>query len=182
MGNEVKGVWFVTARRFVLERHGPKSWEQIVERVPEEYRDALWDPLASEWFPESVLQGALRGMDEVLAESNEAEFASVVEECTRLAIHSFFRVLLRLSTPGFVLRQVPTMWKHIRRGPGRVRIESRDEDVVVRYSDFPYFDDRRYRVLTTASLRSLVRLTTKRQPEIDIVEAARDRLSVSVRA
>ena len=103
-----------------------------------------------------------------------------MEGCTEIGVSRFFRVLLRLSTPGFVLRQVPTMWRHIRRGRGEVRVREEDGAFVLEYSDFPWFADPLYEHLTVGSVRALVRIATGKAPTIR-AEGLGDRLTLWVR-
>ncbi len=180
MRSEIKGVWLVTAKRFVLASHGQEALDAIASHLAPESRGAVLEPVTSAWYPEEVLQGALAGIHREVAKQSDEVYLRMMRECTELGVSRFFRVLLRLSTPGFVLAQVPSMWAHIRRGAGKVTVESTPDGTLVRYREFPYFDDPRYRLLTQGSLQGLMKLTTRQQPRVRLGEFGSDWLDVHV--
>ncbi len=182
MPSEVKGVWFVTARSYIERQFGSDTLDRIVDSIPREYRGAIEEPLASTWYPEEALQQALSAMHVELANADDKRFVEIVEESTREGVTRFFRVLLRVSTPGFVLRRVPTMWKQIRRGAGKVEVTVTDGDIVIEYTEFPYFEDKLYRLLTLGSLRGLVELATHRGADIQILDHGPSHCTVVVSA
>ncbi len=178
--NEVKGVWFATAKRYVADRHGPDVLEMIAAGMGEQHREAILDPLASEWYPEETLQQGMASMSRVLAQGDPERFSEVLATCTDLGINHFFRALIRIGSPAIVLRKVPTMWNLIRRGAAVVTAEASEERATVRYERFPYFQDSNYRILTVASLRTLVRICAGHEPRVDITAYERDALSVAI--
>jgi hypothetical protein len=178
--SEVKGVWLVTARSWVLREHDAVTLERIASYMDRDFRSAILEPLPSQWYPEQVLVQALRALREVVAHGSNDEFRSVMESCTELGVSTFFRVLLRVSTPRFVLRQVPTMWRQIRRGRGHVVVENRPTSTVVAYSDFPWFGNVDYRLLTLGSLTAVLRVCTREPPRIRIADHGGDWLDVVV--
>lgn len=179
--SEVKGVWFVTARAYLVEHHGESVADEVAQRMSPAHRAALATPLASEWYPELALAEALAAMREVVARGRAAEFARLLDACTTLGIGRFFRVMLGLTSTTFVLRQVPTMWGQIRRGAGQVSVEQSDDSTLVRYAEFPWFKEDDYIVLTLESLRALTRVAARREPHVSLVERRRDALTVEIR-
>jgi hypothetical protein len=178
----VKGVWFTTARRYVLERHGEDILARVAEEMPDAMRDALTAPLASHWYPEEALQHGMRAIHHVVADGDSDRFVAIMQACTELGVSHFFRALIRLGTPAMVLRKVPAMWKLIRRGPAATIVVDADAArAVVSYADFPYFDDPNYRSLTVGSLRAVTWICARRMPRVEIVRHSRDALSVIVR-
>lgn len=178
--HEIKGVWLVTAKSWVLSRRGPGALQAIAEHLPSESRHAILEPLPSEWYPEAVLQQALAGMRAELAGGSDAQFLRLMRECTELGVSKFFRVLLRLSTPRFVLAKVPSMWSHIRRGPGHVSVEASAAGTTLHYRQFPYFADANYRLLTQGSLEGLMHLSTRQRPRVHLAAHGDDWLDVHV--
>lgn len=177
--NEVKGSWFVSARRSIASEK-PESLPELLRHIDAPYREALSDPLASHWYPEEALQQLFAAMHRVLAEGDRDEFIRWMERTTEMGIRHFFRFLVRLSTPSFVVRQIPNMWKQIRRGPGKVAVDVGEGIATVRYSEFPYFTDPLYRAFTKASLRALMRVCTSREVEVRIEDQGPDWLTVSI--
>lgn len=175
--SEVKGAWFVSAQAY-LGAEGVLP--AVLAAVPVAHRPALVDPTPSAWYPEAALQATLGAMRKVHATTPTA-FVDAIDACTVIGTSRFFRALLALSTPAFVLRRVPTMWGKIRRGAGEVSVETADGTAIVRYRAFPYFADENYRLLTVGSLRAVVRTTTARTPSVEIVHATDLELDVRVR-
>lgn len=178
--NEVSGVWFTTARAYCLERFGAGALESVVQATPLEHREPLIRPANHRWYPEEAMQSSVAAMSRILAEGDQSRFMRIIEGCTEEGVHQVFRVFLRLSTPAFVARQVPTMWKQIRRGSGVVSVEAFPGSARIHYRDFPFFDDVHYRWLTEASLRALVRLCTRREPSVQVVSHSQRTLVVDV--
>src|SRR5512139_866770 len=113
--SEVKGSWFVTARTYLVSEGSDELVQRVAKFLPDHQRHSLLEPLPSGWYPEESLQNALMGMRTELARGSPERFLDIMRQCTELGISRFFRVLLRLGSTEFVLRQVPTMWKQIRR-------------------------------------------------------------------
>lgn len=175
--SEVKGAWFVSAQAY-LGAEG--ALPAVLAAVPPTHRGALADPVPSAWYPEASLKATLDAMRRVHAPA-PAAFVDAIDACTVIGTSRFFRALLALSTPGFVLRRVPTMWSKIRRGAGTVEVETDEGTATLRYRAFPYFADENYRLLTVGSLRAVVRTTTGRTPSVEIVQATDLDLDVRVR-
>ncbi len=178
--SEVKGLWFVVGRRYVLDHYGQEMLDSCVARLGERNGEALSAPIASQWYPEETLQQTLAVLDVVVAQGDQDTFSRILVECSLLAVNIFFRALLRLVPPPTMLRKIPTMWTLIRRGTGRVVVEADEIHAVVRYSEFPYFDDVHYRLLTLAAVRSLMVLCGARQARVDIAAYSPDTLTLDV--
>ena len=118
MRSEIKGIWFVTARRLLLEKH-PRDLESVVFAMPREHRSAMAEPLASRWYPEEALQAALGAVHRLVARGDKDAMIDLLEDCTVIGINTFFRIALRLTSTSFALRLVPASWDHLRRGPAR---------------------------------------------------------------
>lgn len=178
--SEVKGLWFTVARRHVLENYGQEALDALLANMGPEHGAILASALPSEWYAEETLRRMLVGCYDVLARGNPDEFVHVTEEASLLAIHHFFRALLRLVPPGVMLRKIPTMWNIMRRGPGRVAVETGATGGVVRYSRFPYFDDALYRLMTKGAIRALMRLCGT-NAVVELGAHTSDSLNVEVR-
>jgi hypothetical protein len=177
--SEVKGLWFVVGRRYVLEHYGQPTLDACVARLGG-HGHVLAEPIASEWYAEEALQQTLAVLDVVVAGGDQDAFVQILLECSLLAVNHFFRALLRLVPPATMLRKIPTMWTLIRRGSGRVVVDADETRSVIRYSEFPYFDDVHYRLLTLAAVRSLMVLCGARHARVDLAEYSPDTLTVHV--
>lgn len=178
--SEVKGLWFTVPKRYILENHGADALAMVITHMGERHGAIFDSALSSEWYEEETLRRLLAACHEVLARNHDDEYVHVVEETSLVAIHHFFRALLRLVPPAAMLRKIPTMWNIMRRGPGRVEVETSDQGGVVHYSSFPYFDDVLYRLMTKGAIRALMRLCGT-PAEVVLGEHTRDSLNVEVR-
>lgn len=179
--HEVKGVWFVTARNEVEASFGAEALEVLVASVPAKFRPAIAEPLPSGWYPEEALQACLRSLRLDLAGGQALRFGELLERCTERGMGTFFSALVRAATPRFIVGQIPTMWNRIRRGPGFAEVEHGDGESLVRYRAFPYFDDPVYEQLTVCSVRALVRLCTRVEPDVSVERVTADALDLRVR-
>jgi hypothetical protein len=73
------------------------------------------------------------------------------------------------------------MWNHIRRGQGQVAVEADEAGGVLRFTEFPYFRDPHYRLLTVGVVRALVTVCGRPRPVIDATDFDWDRLTVKVK-
>lgn len=179
--SEVKGVWFVSARAYLVQRFGDEGVRRVAEGMPTaRYRGALVDPLPSSWYPEDALSEALDSMLVGAASGDELRFLGMMRDCTDIGINRFFKAVARLTSPAFMLRRVPTMWSHIRRGAGQVEVHVREPAVVIEYSQFPYFARRTYQLMTEGSLSALMRVCTGHLPEIRVTDVGTSHLTVEI--
>lgn len=177
--SEVKGVWFTSARSFVLRERGPGIVEAVARGLPRDQRDAVLSPDARRWYPEATLAAALGALRKEVA-PDDASYAALLEGATSEGVGNVARALLRVSSASFVLKQIPTLWRAVRRGAGDVRVEVGTGRALIAYSAFPWFADDNYCVLTEASVRSLVRLVTRKPASVKIVERREDALRLEV--
>jgi hypothetical protein len=170
MPSEVKGLWFVVARRYIVDHHGPELLARMADHMSAPSRASLMEPLRSEWYPEACLQESLAAFYELVAQRDDKRMLAAMEDCTLQGINRFFELLLRLTAPVFVMKKTEVLWRYVRRGQGALHVEADDTRAICRYVDFPYFDDVNYRLLALGTLRplaSLARGTTARASVID---------------
>lgn len=156
MGNEVKGVWFVSARRYLAETGQEDVARRMIERLDEPHRATFASPAPSDWYPEATLAETLRMLREETGAARDERFVALMQAITHVGINRFFRLVLSVSSADFVLRKIPVMWGHIRRGAGKVSVETGDRGATIRYSEFPWFDEPTYRLMTEGSIRALL--------------------------
>jgi hypothetical protein len=115
-----------------------------------------------------------------LTDGSDAAFVRVMEEVTLDGVGRFFRLVLALASPSFVVRKVPVLWTRMRRGAGRVDVQVEPTHVRLLYRDFPYFDDELYRLMTVGTLRGVARAAGAKAPTVEIVRWSADSLDVDV--
>ena len=153
--HEVKGLFFVVARKYLLARYGVEAIAAMAEAMGTEHRGVLLEPLHSSWYPEEALQRSLEAFHSRVAGGDDAVFLAALEACALDGVNRFFQILLGLTSPAFVLRKCPVIWRFVRRGPGSVHVEADETRALVTYRDFPYFEDRNYRLMMEATLRGV---------------------------
>lgn len=179
--SEVKGIWFVSMRAWLDQHASDAQRKELVASLSPPYRASFAEPLVSEWYPEAMLEEALHATYEVVAVRDRARFLSIMEECTEIGVNRFFRLLLRMSSLSFVTKLVPTMWKQIRRCRGGVTVEIEGDRARLAYGDFPRFGDPLYELMTVGSLRALLRISTGREPVVEVDARNAEGLVVSIR-
>ena len=177
---QVKGVWFVTARRHVLETQGASALHAIVRAMKEEGRNVLLEPLASEWYPEEVLADSLQAVFLVHAQRDARVFYQFIEDCTVLGVNSFFRVLLRISSPAYLLRQMPAISLVYRRNDWTCNVDADEERATLTWRSCPYVGERVYRLYSAAMMSKCVELCTNKRPTVEIAGHGADWLTLQV--
>ncbi len=106
----VKGVLLVNLRDYVTERRGADGWAQLQSRQKGPDRD-VWSgiTLSGSWYPVGAWNRALHAFFGEQPDTDAAmrEFARFVSERD---LHAVFRILLRITSPEFVLGRLRSVW------------------------------------------------------------------------
>ena len=180
VGAQVKGVWFVTAKRHVLESLGASTLHAIARAMNPDHQAILLEPLPSLWYPEEVLQDALQAVYHVHAQLDARVFSEFIEACTVLGVHSFFRVLLRISSPAYLLRQMPAISLQYRRNDWVCEVDAGAQSATLTWRKCPYLADRVYRLYCAAMISKCVELCTGKRPTVDVVGHGADWMTLRV--
>ena len=182
MDSEVKGIWFDSARAWLRAHADKDAAARIDARVSVAHRGVLVDPVVSSWYPEDALAELLGALRAELTDGSPDAFIRLIEAITLEGVGRFFRLLLALASPRFVLRKVPVLWGRMRRGCGRVEVTVAADHVALHYREFPRFHDENYRLMTVATLAGVCRAAGAKAPHVEIVDWTHDSLDVVVRA
>ena len=177
---EVKGVWFVTARRHILQQHGEDTLHAVAQTLSAAHRPMLLEPLASAWYAEEVFQEMMKAVMYALADGDEARFSRFIEECTELGVNTFFRILLRITSIGFLMRKMPALSKQYRRNDSICTVEEDAAGATLRWKAFPFLFDRNYRLFTVGTLVKTGELCTGVRPTGEVLEHGRDTMTVRI--
>ena len=157
---------FETIRDYVKMEYGQEQWERMMYLLPQRTVDLFANVDLSEWYPESELRRFLHLSFDMLAEEDEAKFAELAGKVALVGIRRFFKMIPTLESGRFVLRNVPSLFRRIRRGPATVRVEPSDDGrVLLHYEDFRYCRDRLYRSMAVASCQAAAFAATGKMPE-----------------
>jgi hypothetical protein len=176
----VKGAWFVTARRQILESYGKVGLERVVARLGDDYAEVLAEPAPSIWYSELAFQAAIGAFADELTNGDADEYATFMEACTVAGINRFLRVALLFTNAEFLLRKMPALWARHRRNHGTLAVEIGERRALLHYTGFPFFHDRNYRLMVVAVLRKTIEVTTSRRPDVTVRDFGRDSMLVEV--
>lgn len=165
----VKGLTFGTIRTYLIENHGEAGWEAFLAKLPRRSRTLLNECEFTEWYPETELRRIIHALHEHLAEGDDERFMELCRGIALAGISRFFRMVLTLASAKFVLRNIPTFWKRLRRGPARVTVETVSDSLIkIHYSDYRYCRDPLYRLLSLANCQAGVYAATKQIPKSEV--------------
>jgi hypothetical protein len=127
LAHEVKGNLVATRNRWVQTHFGPQVLEQTAEMLEgDAKRWLLQPPLALTWCP---MEALVRIDAAVLAgpmEGDVSRFRPFGEEIADYDLSTLYKMLFRLGTPAFILRNLGTAYKaYIRPGVTRTDILER---------------------------------------------------------
>jgi hypothetical protein len=176
----VKGVWFVTARRYLMESHGASTLHDVARGMKEEHRQALLEPLPSEWYAEDAFKDALDAVMVRLAHHDPHRFAEFIEGCTVLGVNLFLRILLTITSPSFLMRKMPVLARQYRRNDWTCAAEAEEHAATLEWRGCPYLADRNYRLYLSAMLVKCSELCGGRRPTVEVLGHGPDWIRVKV--
>jgi hypothetical protein len=182
VASRVKGIWFESARAWLRREHGVEALARVDARVSPAHRGILLEPVVSDWYAEDALAELLAALRVEVTDGTPDDFVRVIEAISLDGIGRFFRLLLALASPRFVLRKVPVLWARMRGGEGRVEVELADDGVELHYREFPRFADENYRLMTQATLAAVCTAAGSPAPQVEILDWTHTSLDVRVRA
>jgi hypothetical protein len=154
----VKGIWFMTARRYILSEYGKDMFAAYAAALPDDIREDITDPVVSRWYPEEMLRDALAVFHQVVAGGDDKVFSRGMERCSVLGVHWFVQMLVSVATPAHLLRLMPATLRVTRRGPVRVTVQMGERSATLRFTGQPYATDPRYLLATPAIVRGILGL------------------------
>jgi hypothetical protein len=179
---EVKGLVFDTVRLHILERYGKKKWDELMYLLPRQTIEVFENPHITEWYAESEMRRFAHLAFELICNEKEDQFVELVRDVALACIHRFLRMIPDLASGHFVLRNVPTFFKRVRRGTATVRVETvAGGRVLIHYENYRYCRDRLYRLMAMTSCQAAVYAATNKWPEADLRRWDRSSMTLSFR-
>lgn len=179
--SEVKGAYFVVARRYFTERYGEVAVERAVASMPSATRYAMESPFASSWYPEEALHDGFHAVFREVLRENRAAFADAMVDCTLEGTNRFFRALLSIATPRFFFTNYPTVYKQLRRGPSHVEVSHVSGGTDLRFLELPYSDDELYQLALIGGMNAVFDVLRRARPKIELTDVAPTSISVALR-
>ena len=167
---------FVTVREFLSQHLGADAYKDLCDALPSTTRALLRDATPGRWVAESHLQTVIRSLFEDSLGGDEVAFVECVRGMASAGVNRFMRIILSLASERFVLRNVPVVWKRLRRNAGTVDADVEPGLVRLRYDGFPYFGELACRLMSLANCEALVQSATGRLPKGKIVDWSSDTL------
>ena len=177
---QAKGVWFATAHRQVLADYGDDGLAAVARHMGDELAPAIVDPIVSAWYPETTFQRAMTAVGETVCGNDPERFVDFIEACTASGINRFLRIILALTSPAYLLGKMPVFWARHRLHNGKLEVDVSERAARLHYSEFPFFDDRHYRLFVRGVLRKTVEVASGKRPDVTVRDYGKDRLVVDV--
>lgn len=177
--HQVKGLALASIQTYVIETFGQPMWDALMDQLPPRTSGLFDDVDTSDWYPETEVRRVVHVLYQHLAEDDDERFMEIMRGIALVGINRFFGMILTISTARFVLRNIPSFWKRVRRGPAVLSTETTDDGrVLVHYSDYRYCRDRVYRLISLANCQAAAFAATKKLPQAEI--AKWDRYSMTL--
>ncbi len=161
---EVKSLTFVTMRKVLLDCFEPSTLDAIRDSLDPETRDVLDHVGTGQWVPEDHMAHLMEAIYLRGLGANDEKFIVFARTLGSEGVSRFLRIFLSLASARFILRRVPVVWDHLRRGAGSVVAEKNEVGVRIRYAGFPFFARPVYRLLSLANCQALVLAATGEVP------------------
>ena len=152
---EVKTLTFVTMRAVLPRRFDAEECARLYRGLSPETAALLRDAEPMGWAPERHMAELMAKIYRDLLASDDAAYLDFARDVASAGISRFMGVFLSLASPRFVLRNIPVVWRRLRRNAGQVTAESDGSIVRLHYRGFPFFSDRVYRLLSLANCQAL---------------------------
>ena len=178
--SRIKGLVFVTCRRFVEEGYGVEVCEALLSGLEPAAREAFNEPDVSELYPEAYMHAFVTRMHSLVAGGDEEAFCDMIRGIARLGISRFFRLILSLTSPVFVVKRIPLLFKRLREGPAELRTELDSAHIVVHYDKFPWCGDPVYRLTSMANIQAAVEATGAACPRVTVSECSSTSMSLVI--
>jgi len=106
-----KGTLLKNLGEFVVERHGPAAWREVVDALPEDDR-AIIDGLllVGGWYPVGAWNRCVAGYIKRFAKDADAEMTAVARHIADHDLNTLFKVLLKMGSAEFVLGRTDSLW------------------------------------------------------------------------
>jgi hypothetical protein len=106
-----KGTLLKNLGEFVVERHGPAAWREVVDALPEDDR-AIIDGLllVGGWYPVGAWNRCVAGYIKRFAKDADAEMTAVARHIADRDLNTLFKVMLKMGSAEFVLGRTDSLW------------------------------------------------------------------------
>jgi len=112
MSEEVaKGVNFVFAKEYIIDKHGESTWNKAVARLSEEHAK-VWTgvlvPFGTYSFP--AFKAMVHAVSEESGARDDRELARMYEYIADRSLNAVYKIFFRFANPSFVISNYPKLW------------------------------------------------------------------------
>ena len=122
----------------------------------------------------------MRAVMEAHAHHDPDVFNAFIEACTVLGVNTFFRILLRITSPAFLMRKMPGLSRQYRRNDWVCEVDADEHRAVLWWKNVPYLHNRTYRLYCVAMLAKCSELCTGKRPSINTLGHGDDWIKLQV--
>lgn len=107
-----RGPNFIYGREFVVETHGLKVWQRVVDALPTDAA-SVWNGvmLITGGYPFTAFKAMLRALTSVVGAQPETETARMYSYIADRSLNSVYKFFFSLTQPSFVISRYPILWQ-----------------------------------------------------------------------
>jgi hypothetical protein len=149
---KVSGGALLSLRTFLAKAYGPSTYDRVLHRLPPDQAEPLRGiVLPVNWYPVHAFVDAIKTAQETVGDAELLErYGSFAAE---YEINAFQRVLLRFTTPAYLLERAGRVW-HRFHDTGQWEVQGGDKRLRGTLRDFAVVDVTYCRVLSAWLLRA----------------------------
>jgi len=106
-----RGVNFVYAKEYVLERYGDAFWERVCRRMDDRHT-AMWErklvPVGTYSF--DAFKAMARAVSQEAGEQNGRVLAQMYEAIADKSLNALYKIFFRMANPAYVIGNYPKLW------------------------------------------------------------------------
>ncbi|MEP7126281.1 MAG: hypothetical protein ABJE95_35445, partial [Byssovorax sp.] len=121
-----KGLSFVAARDYVLQKAGREAWASVLEALPGEDADAVSAAVDMGWYPLDLHARLLRAIDTRLGEGDLTTLAPIARFEAERDVPTTHHLLLQMGDPADLAEKMAELWPRDH-SSGHLRIERRGD-------------------------------------------------------
>jgi hypothetical protein len=124
-----KGLSFVAARDYVLQKKGREAWASVLTALPREDADAVNAVVGVGWYPLALYARLLRAVDQQLGAGDLRAIPPIGRFEAERDLPTIHRLLLKMVNPSYVVDKMAELWPRYH-STGELRIERRGDRAV----------------------------------------------------
>jgi hypothetical protein len=109
----IKGVGLKNYITFIKETFGEDGFQKVLQSLNEEQRKIITEPiLVNRWYDIELIVTIQKAMVTVLSNGDESILVRASAWNAKNTLHGVYRIFLRISDPGFMIRRAQTILRN----------------------------------------------------------------------